>query len=812
MAESRAGDIFAPGHLLNNTYRIDTILGRGGTSEVYKAMNEISGRFVAIKVLKSEFAGDEAFVTLMRREEEIREIRHDAVVRYSENHRTPEGLIYLVMDYVDGPGLDLLMKQGGLPADDLVRVCRRVADGLTVAHARRIIHRDLSPDNIILKGGSPDGAVIIDFGIAKDANPGAKTIVGKDFAGKYAYAAPEQLSGNTDPRSDLYALGALLLAAFRGMQPDPGKSPLEVLQRKQTPLDTSGVPEPLKSLIDRMAHPDPARRFQSAEEVVQAIDATILAPQGTLLNPRTVVPAFTTRVPPPLAAANHSLPSTTTRTGPIVPPGPRGPRPAVWIGLVVLVLLAGGLGAYLLGPSPSSSPSAEVTGASPPKAGVPDQAAQTTIPTPPPQETPPQEPETAPGKPAALQEGPKPDDAKAPDAVPALPPPAPSEPAPSESAAVKPESGLPVADPYVLTIDRPQAGAAMAFGNVPSPEAAVALSKAMQDIGGTADLTLAAGPIGPSWGDDVVKLVRALHDVDIWHLSIRANQVSVTGTTTDPAIQSAVMASLATLPGSLQGSARIDLVPAPLPLLTADRLMPILTKTADCGPLSLVDPPQSGYGPQETIAISGHLADAEAQVRLVAALAALAPDQDFDLRIDLLNPALCQVESALQGVPQGQFSFDFLYGDAPGPNASGRYAVGENPVIDLVIPTEVTEGFVSVSIVDVSGTVFHVLPNLNRPEDAVTALRGSGTGPIKVRIAYPLADAKDPSHIAFTVDPTSLGKSEVLVLHATAPIFAEMRPTSESVEGFADALKTALADGSVQVLSLNTRILTTVAK
>ena len=203
MAESKAGDIFQPGHLLNNTYRIDMILGRGGTSEVYKAKNDISGRFVAVKVLKSEFAGDEAFLTLMRREEEIREIRHDAVVRYSENHRTPEGLIYLVMDYVDGPGLDLLLKQGGLPADDLVRICRRVADGLKVAHARRIIHRDLSPDNIILKGGLPDQAVIIDFGIAKDANPGAQTIVGNEFAGKYAYAAPEQLSGNTDARSEI---------------------------------------------------------------------------------------------------------------------------------------------------------------------------------------------------------------------------------------------------------------------------------------------------------------------------------------------------------------------------------------------------------------------------------------------------------------------------------------------------------------------------------------------------------------------------------------------------------------------------------
>ena len=124
MAEPKPGDTFKPGDLLNNTYRIEAILGRGGTSEVYKARNEISNRFVAIKALRSEFSGDEAFLTLMRREEEIREIRHDAVVRYSENHRTPDGHIYLVMDYVQGPGLDVILKQGGMSAPDLVAVCR----------------------------------------------------------------------------------------------------------------------------------------------------------------------------------------------------------------------------------------------------------------------------------------------------------------------------------------------------------------------------------------------------------------------------------------------------------------------------------------------------------------------------------------------------------------------------------------------------------------------------------------------------------------------------------------------------------------
>lgn len=145
MVDSKPGDIFQPGDFLNNTYRIEDITGRGGTSEVYRARNDISGRLTAIKVLKQEFSGDAAFITLMRREEEIRELRHDAIVRCSENHRTPSGLVYLLMDYVEGPALDTLMKQGGMAAGDLVEVCRRVCDGLRLAHSKKIFHRDLSP-------------------------------------------------------------------------------------------------------------------------------------------------------------------------------------------------------------------------------------------------------------------------------------------------------------------------------------------------------------------------------------------------------------------------------------------------------------------------------------------------------------------------------------------------------------------------------------------------------------------------------------------------------------------------------------------
>ncbi|WP_420006798.1 serine/threonine protein kinase [Arenibacterium sp. LLYu02] len=273
MIDSRPGDMFQPGDLLNNTYRIEALLGRGGTSEVYKARSEISGNPVALKILKQEFSGNEDFTVLMAREENIREIRHDAVVRYSENHRTSDGRIYLLMDYIEGPGLDQKLKEGPMSVEDLMVICRRVSEGLQAAHKRNIVHRDLSPDNIILRGGDPEHAVIIDFGIAKDTNPGAETIVGNEFAGKYSYAAPEQMSGQTDARSDIYSLGALLLANYRGKSPSLGANPMEVVANKQKPLPTEDLPEPFKSLIERMCAPNPMERFQSAGDVLEFLKA-----------------------------------------------------------------------------------------------------------------------------------------------------------------------------------------------------------------------------------------------------------------------------------------------------------------------------------------------------------------------------------------------------------------------------------------------------------------------------------------------------------------------------------------------------------
>jgi len=717
MTESRPGDIFQPGDLLNNTYRIQSMLGRGGTSEVYQARSEISGRVVALKALKSEFSKNEDYLVLMTREEEIRDIQHDAVVRYYDTQRTPDGHVYLVMDFVDGPALDQKLASGGMSAKDLLTIGSRVAQGLVVAHSRNIVHRDLSPDNIILRNGNPAEAVIIDFGIAKDTNPGAETIVGNEFAGKYAYAAPEQLSGQTDQRSDIYSLGALLLSTFRGKKPDIGNNPMEVVQKKSQALDTGGVPEPLKTLIDQMTTPLPDNRLSSAKAVLEAISSPgepgapsvpqQLNEEATVIVPRARQASVTPDKPKPASKAPEKK-----TTGAMLPI------------LAVVLLGALGGGGYV--------------------AGLFDGLL-----------------------------GPK----------------------------------YPVADPFILTVERHAGEPPTASGNVPSDDTQAALSDLMNSLGGTANLTLASGNISESWGNDTIALVDQLAPLDEYRVEVSDDTVRVTGMTVNKEMRKSVLAALdAGFPGALTGTAEVIQGPR---VLNAAQIRPMMDQFSDCGPLNLVAPPAQGYGMGSRILITGKMASAGSRVGLFDAISAIAGDRQISVDAEVLEPALCLIETALPKAPSGGFDIQFGFGSKSDPNPSGRYYVGENPVIDVIVPADVTTGFLWVSVLDVSGNVFHLLPNLNRQDNAIATLRAGAEGPVPVRVAFSLAEAANTSHLAFLVDDTSLGKSKVIVLYSEKPVFDGMRPTTESAASYAEALKTGTQNGDLRVQALDSRILIT---
>ncbi|MFN4159324.1 MAG: serine/threonine-protein kinase [Gemmobacter sp.] len=704
MTASIAADIFRPGDLLNNTYRVETVLGRGGTSEVYRARSEISGRQVAIKVLKAELAKDEAYLRLMTREEAIRDIRHDSVVRYSENHRTPEGHVYLVMDYVEGPTLDKVMAAGPVPAPDLMVIAARVAEGLVAAHAARVVHRDLSPDNIILRGGDPGQAVIIDFGIAKDDTPGAETIVGNEFAGKYAYAAPEQLHGRTDQRSDIYALGSTLLAAFRGSAPDMGSNPVEMLRRKELPPDVSGVPEPLHGLIEALTQPDPAKRPQTMADVLRRIDPTWQPPRNMSQHGPTSPPV---QIAPPPA-----------------PPAPARKSRGGLVLVLVALLAAGGGGAWWSG-------------------------------------------------------------AFDPPATPALP----------------------VISPYVLTLENGPESALRITGHAPDMATLQALTERATGAGGAISVSLAEGDIPEGWGGGVLALLPPLEPLLEWRVAISGDRAAVTGLAPDRGTRDAVAAALAALPGPVRAEANLTIRPT---FLTDEVVRPVILAHQDCGPLSHDPPPATGWGDGARIIVTGRMATEAGRLRLFEALKAVIGERTALVDVEILNPTLCAIETALPRAPSRGFKVIFGFGDRPDPNPAARYFVGENPVIDIVIPADVTDGHLWVAIVDVTGTAFHLLPNLNRPENDIATLRGGQTGDVTLRVAYSLAEAQGTPRMAFLVDDSIMGKSKIVVLHAPRQVFEVLRPMSESVQSLAAALAAQEGgDGISALFSVDSRILTT---
>jgi eukaryotic-like serine/threonine-protein kinase len=282
----------APGALLGHTYEIENLLARGGMGEVYRARHTELGSLHAIKVILPQLASEARFISLFQEEaRKLRRVRDDAVVGYEGLFLDENGLRYLVMEFVDGPSLAQVIAERPLDPTALLQLRDRVARGLAAAHEKGIYHRDISPDNIILVENRADQAKIIDFGIAKSTEPGDRTVVGQDFAGKYSYVSPEQLGlygGAVDGRSDIYSLGLVLAAAVIGRPLPMGNSPISVIEARQRVPDLSAVPVELRGAIAPLLEPNPDDRPQSMRELI-----------GSVTGPaRTAVPIIEP-VPPP---------------------------------------------------------------------------------------------------------------------------------------------------------------------------------------------------------------------------------------------------------------------------------------------------------------------------------------------------------------------------------------------------------------------------------------------------------------------------------------------------------------------------------
>ena len=146
-----AGFTVAPGALLSHTYRIDKLLARGGMGEVYRATHAKLGTEHAIKIMLPELAKDQKVIDLFTREAAVlRNVRNEAVVGYDGVVCDQDGHLYLIMEYVDGPPLSTVLKDGPLSPRDVLLLRDRLAMGLGSAHEKGVIHRDMSPDNVII--------------------------------------------------------------------------------------------------------------------------------------------------------------------------------------------------------------------------------------------------------------------------------------------------------------------------------------------------------------------------------------------------------------------------------------------------------------------------------------------------------------------------------------------------------------------------------------------------------------------------------------------------------------------------------------
>jgi len=272
---------------LGHRYEIQRELGSGGMATVYLARDTKHDRLVALKVLKPELAtalGTDRFPREIRI---AAQLQHPHILPLHDSGET-EGFLYYVMPFVEGESLRArIRREGELPVGDTVHILREVVDALAAAHAQDVVHRDIKPDNVMLSGRH---ALVMDFGVAKAVSAaGGETLTTAGLAvGTPQYMSPEQAMGQekVDHRADIYAVGVLGYEMLTGEPPFAGKKGPAMLSAHvmETPVDVRerrpGIPTALADAVMRCLEKNPADRWQSAEDLLRALEAIPLTPSG----------------------------------------------------------------------------------------------------------------------------------------------------------------------------------------------------------------------------------------------------------------------------------------------------------------------------------------------------------------------------------------------------------------------------------------------------------------------------------------------------------------------------------------------------
>jgi serine/threonine-protein kinase len=306
LAESERSSTSAtipPGTVVAERYRVDSMLGEGGMGVVYLAEHIHIRKRVAIKVLLQAWTSTPEVVARFEQEAVAAgAISHPNVAAATDFGRLPDGSFYLVLEYLEGRTLRRELASGALEPARALAIARGIAMGIGAAHAKGIVHRDLKPENVMLvaRDGDPDVVKVLDFGIARvehrTAEGGKPLTSAGAVLGTPHYMAPEQALGNTvDARTDLYALGVMLFEMLTGECPFQGSAVTLLQQHLLMPAPAlppevaERVPLEARALVARLLEKEPKARFASAAEVALVLHGCITG-LGRTSGPRIVVP------------------------------------------------------------------------------------------------------------------------------------------------------------------------------------------------------------------------------------------------------------------------------------------------------------------------------------------------------------------------------------------------------------------------------------------------------------------------------------------------------------------------------------------
>ena len=381
------------GSVIAGNYHIEKKLGEGGMGAVYLGKHVKMGRKSAIKVMTQAMANDpDAIARFNREATNAARINHPNVCAIYDFGETPDGLIYLAMEFIEGQSLsDVLEQEGALAPRRAAAIFQQCGDALQAAHDLGIVHRDIKPDNIMItkgKGGA-DVVKVVDFGIAKAASgeEGQKVTKTGLVVGTPEYMSPEQLAGDKlDGRSDNYSIALVLYRMLTGTLPFQADNAQEVMIKRLTdePLPLSAAradiafPEQLQAVMDKALQRMPGDRYAGAAElardVSQAMSVMVEAAPGVdsegatqLIAAQPKANLASTRVggrqaPPTVRGQPARTRTPDTPTVAQQPPAPPKKKPVVAIAATVaVVVLGGGTAALLLSKGGAKDPSS-VTG------------------------------------------------------------------------------------------------------------------------------------------------------------------------------------------------------------------------------------------------------------------------------------------------------------------------------------------------------------------------------------------------------------------------------------------------------------------